>query len=174
MSAFAGSSELWASALGKLSLEDRKIIEAAGEIKLKVTIDSVYREAKEAQESLESDRTTVNFRGQDYELYSIWTKIVEGIQAFQSFVTSAIKLDVSGHAALPWAVIQVIIKPLIAEKEQFETVSAGMVTIAEVIKYYAEFERLYLHEELEIVRLLKESVQGVYEHILRFLCLAKA
>ncbi|KAH7142789.1 hypothetical protein B0J13DRAFT_50800 [Dactylonectria estremocensis] len=174
MSAFAGSSELWASALGKLSLEDRKIIEAAGEIKLKVTIDSVYKEAKEAQETLEGSRTIVEFRGRDYELYSIWTKIVEGIQAFQSFVSSAVKLDVSGHAALPWAVIQLIIKPLIAEKEQFETVSTGMVTIAEVITYYAEFEQLYLRKELEVVRLLKESVQGVYEQILRFLCLTKA
>lgn len=48
-----------------------------------------------------------------------------------------------------------------------------MVTIAEAIKFYAELEPLFLRKDLEVVKMLRTSIQGVYEHILRFLCLAK-
>jgi hypothetical protein len=60
------------------------------------------------------------------------------------------------------------------ERDQYEAVSGGMVTVTEVICYYVEFEPLYLRGELDVVKRLKEAVVDVYSNVLRFLALAKA
>jgi hypothetical protein len=110
LSALAGTSGLWASAIGKLTPAQLEMIAADGQIELKTVIVSAYKEAEGVQKRLGDNRTKIKIRGKEHTLYSIWAKILVEIKTFESFISSIVKLDGSGHAALPWAAIRLILK----------------------------------------------------------------
>ncbi|KAK3989045.1 hypothetical protein QBC44DRAFT_94962 [Cladorrhinum sp. PSN332] len=171
-STLKNSSDLWASALGKLDPAAQKELDING---LKLSdLDRCLVEVEAKQQQWADKKWKIKFRGREYELYDMWGKIIGWIGTFKDLIGSLVALDSSGKAAIPWAAIKFVLRALEYEQEQFSTISVAMATVIEVITYYAKFEPLYFEKDLGVVKYLKEAVLEVYTSILRILCLAKS
>mgnify|MGYP007115608463 CR=1 FL=1 len=188
-SAIKSLSAFWESALGKLEPDEQREIIANG---LKLTdLNTILKEAEKKQREWEEKTMTFSFRGKEYKANEIWGKIVQGISVFKNFIGNVVAQDVSGKAALPWAVIKLvlgvsrssptvfqtdwwILQALEYKQEQLETIGGAMKTVVEIIGYYVEFEALYKNDHWQAVQQLKSAIVDVYTDILRVLCLARA
>lgn len=199
----AGFGELWQSAVNKLSKpdqetlgfqEDSNLTKEEARNKTKEALKKALDDAKREQDTLDERRrkSKVTFHGKDHTLHDIWASILGGIEKIKNFIDPFIALDVSGKAALPWAVVKIILgvepkclifflsiySPILQTisypHDQCEAASSGMASITLILGYYAEFEPLYLNEESEVVRTLKRTITGVYSLILEFLYRVKS
>jgi len=118
----------------------------------------------------------VKFRRKDYTLRNIWDKICTGLEKITSAIDPFMALDQSGKAALPWAVVKLILgvesnnmslHPTINSpslqtvsypNKQLVAASSGIASITEVITYSAEFEPIYLQGESKVVEILKNTI----------------
>lgn len=107
-SAVKSSSAFWESALARLPPDAQAEIEANC-VKL-TDLTSIFAEAVKKQKSWEDKQVTFRFRGKERKANEIWGTLVQSIGAFRSFFGKLVALDTSGKAALPWAVISLVLQ----------------------------------------------------------------
>jgi len=91
---------LWRISVGSnkdLTQEDKQLLAPKVNIEdLKTVLQSL--EAKKTE--LEKNKLKFTFRGKEIDVFG---NIIKSVNKVKAIVDSAVSLDVSGHAALPWA-----------------------------------------------------------------------
>ena len=104
------SSDLWATALSKLSDDDRKLVAFDGQHKLDVLFDLGQFVASAKEDSI---KKRWRFRrpggGQTVILRDLFSKIVVWIDRFREIGDVAVQYD-PVHAALPWAGVRFLLQ----------------------------------------------------------------
>lgn len=107
----SGFSDLWESAKAKLDPSELQVFNIAKDKVTKETLKVALDTAKSKQDELEKKHLqhSVKFHDKSYTLHDIWAKICTGIEKITKAIDPFIALDVSGKAALPWAVVKLIL-----------------------------------------------------------------
>ncbi len=99
--------ELWGLADSNLEQAERALIEANG-IKLS-DLNEILEKAEAKQDEWKSSQLVFKFHGKEFKAREIWGMIVHSISKFKNFFGKVVACDPTGHAALPWAVISLVI-----------------------------------------------------------------
>lgn len=97
--------DLWSEAADTLSDEQKKIIKSLDLSEGNIA-NSVLAAAKEQQDKCKEKEWSFSFKGKQVKVRQVLQNILEWTQKFQKVIDFAVSMDVSGHAALPWACVK--------------------------------------------------------------------
>jgi hypothetical protein len=128
-----------------LSVEDQKQIDFAHPGSA-INVNNILRTGEAKKQLCLDNRWHITRKGKTIFFRDLFQKIVDSIKKVQNAVDFVVSLDVTGHAALPWAGVKFFLDLAINDAEEFGRVLEGMELITGVICYYAIFEGIYFRK----------------------------
>ncbi|KAN0106705.1 hypothetical protein V8E51_009581 [Hyaloscypha variabilis] len=166
------SSKLWYEAKQNLSKEEQGYISnfQGSKDDNHGIVNDVLRTAKEKQkEAQDKNWTFKRSDGRVVVVRELFSKIVDWITKFQGAVDFLVSMDVSGHAALPWAGVKFLLSIAVKDSQKWGSVIAGIEFVTREISYYGIFEVIYLRRNFSATKQLSDALVQAYTKILQFL-----
>ncbi|KAE8441164.1 hypothetical protein EG329_005820 [Mollisiaceae sp. DMI_Dod_QoI] len=165
------SNDLWLLAAEKLDQEDRANINFSYD-KLTILSD-LRREAEQARTTCDEKRLTFKRKnGEKVILRDVFGKCVKWINLFKEAGDVAVSYD-PGHAALPWALVRVLLQVAVSDIEKYAFVVDSLEDVSRCISRCGLLERLYVKSKAAATPSLRSSLIKTYSSILQFLSKAK-
>ncbi|KLU87445.1 hypothetical protein MAPG_06445 [Magnaporthiopsis poae ATCC 64411] len=128
-------------------------------------LEDMLGEAHNAKASHDAKQLTFEFRGGRYAYIDIFGQVVRHINALKGVIDSGVALDVSGQAALPWAVVKFILGFLGNYHDQKDAVLSSLASVDHVLVYYRQFESLYFRNQASAAGRHREPTQSPTEDL---------
>ncbi|KAF8853835.1 hypothetical protein BDZ45DRAFT_64299 [Acephala macrosclerotiorum] len=165
------SNDLCLLAVENLDEEDKASINFSYD-KL-TTLSDLTQEVQQAQTSCFEKRWTFKRKnGEKVILRDVFGKFVKWINLFKEAGDVAVSYD-PGHAALPWALVRVLLQVAVGDIEKYAFVVDSLEDISRCICRCTLLERLYLNSSAAATHELRVSLVKTYGAILHFLFTAK-
>ncbi|KAK7508938.1 uncharacterized protein IWZ02DRAFT_387461, partial [Phyllosticta citriasiana] len=113
-------------------------------------------------------KASFSFRGKQIVLRDVLSKLAVWTNRFKDVGDAVVQYD-PGHAALPWAIVRLLLEIPVKEEETYGAAMEGVERAAEIISRCAILEELYLTEDSEISKRLRKSIVELYAAVLSFL-----
>ena len=162
--------DLWetaATALGddlKLAIESSHDTRHRGHV-----LERVLFEANQKQkQSLEKRWKLKTRRGDVIILRDVFEKIMTCAHSFKGIGESIANIG-PGWAAVPWALVGMLLKVVVTDNETFATMVDGLEKATKIISRYSIFEAVYLRKETAGTHQLRTSLVALYASVLTFL-----
>lgn len=97
--------DLWREATNRLSDEDRKILKTR-DLEGTNVAQAVLETTKMQKSICEGKQWSFTFKGKQVFVRDVLESIISWVERFKQVVDSIVSMDVSGHAALPWACLK--------------------------------------------------------------------
>ncbi|KAK4462623.1 ankyrin repeat-containing domain protein [Cladorrhinum samala] len=170
--------DLWAEAVSQLKKEDRQECEAAAggvdSINMLGTLKQICAETEnEKQRCLDRGWAVYKSGDKEIKLRHVLEKISVWVNEFIPIVDQAVKFDASGNAAMPWAVIKLLVTGVTSNITVFTSIGDGIEFVTRLIVRYCIIERLYLGQGLEVTAELADAITRLYAAVLVYLAAAK-
>ena len=99
------SSDLWIKAAATLSDEDKKVLDIE-DLKRGNVVQAVLKETRRQKQRCEDKQWSFSFKGKQILVRDVLENIISWAEKFKQIVDFAVSMDVTGHAALPWACVK--------------------------------------------------------------------
>lgn len=99
------SNDLWMKAAATLSDEDKKVLDIEG-LKGGNVVQAVLKETRMQKQRCEDKQWSFSFKGKQILVRDVLENIISWTEKFKQIVDFAVSMDVTGHAALPWACVK--------------------------------------------------------------------
>ena len=164
-------SKLWETA----SKEARQQLPEEIKNKMEDPSQALFQVEREAYlRQAEEDRTARKVQipgkdGKEIKLRDIFGGIAKAAKKFRDVGDWAAKADISGHLALPWLAIRLCLSAGIAEHEMYGLLIQGNEMCASLVTHYVVIERIYVGQESNLVRQVRNNLLSLYSAIMNFL-----
>src|ERR1700753_2345685 len=101
--------DLWAEAVALLEDEDKKQIEV-GILNERAVAESVLNTVKAQQQKCVAKEYSFKFNGKKINVRQFLGNVLKWVEKFKRIIDFAVSLDKSGHTALPWACINLVLE----------------------------------------------------------------
>ncbi|KAK4042476.1 hypothetical protein C8A01DRAFT_33415 [Parachaetomium inaequale] len=166
--AAADSEDLWETAAAALG-DDLKSAVEPGHADRRHVLEGVLFEATQKQKQcLEKRWKLKNRKGDVIILRDVFEKIITCANSFKGIGDSIANMG-PGWAAIPWALVGVLLKVVVADNEAFAAMVEGLEKATKVISRYSIFEAVYLRNETAGTHQLRTSLVALYASVLTFL-----
>ena len=138
-------------------------------------LQAVCSEAEAREDEVERKQWKVKVpgkNGKEVKLRDIYGVIVSSAQRFRDVGDIAIQAD-PGHAAIPWAIVRFCLTAAINKHEMYGIMMQGLETVTNLITHYIVIERVFVDEDDDNARAVKNSLLALYTAILDFLLAAR-
>ncbi|KAF4546202.1 uncharacterized protein LTHEOB_4199 [Lasiodiplodia theobromae] len=176
---------LWNQAMQHLSEDDQQLLASLQNDKLDI-LNAVLDEVETKKQHCLNKRWTYKGRdGKSKFLRDLCDKMIARVTKFKELGDTLVRLDVSGHAAMPWAGVSFLLQASSNESQTFGRMLEGVEHVSFLITRYALVEHAYFSPSGGTDALMdhlsgdeKSSLKGdmvmMYSSILTFLAKASA
>jgi len=159
--------DLWEAAARSLSDDLRSAIEPRAD--RRNVLEGALAEATQKQKQCVEKRWKIkNKKGDVIILRDVFEKIITCINSFKGIGDSVANMG-PGWAAIPWALVGVLLKVVVADNETFATMVEGLEKTTTIISRYSIFEVVYLKNNTAATSQLRSSLVPLYASVLTFL-----
>ncbi|KAK3997931.1 hypothetical protein QBC44DRAFT_346703 [Cladorrhinum sp. PSN332] len=164
---------LWGEALQRLRRDDREEVESISSSgqdmlgTLKQAIES------EKQCCIDKGWAVYKSEGKEIKLRYVLEKISVWVNEIIPIVDQAVRFDASGNAAMPWAIVKLLVTGVSSNITVFTALGDGVESVTRLLVRCALIEKLYLGESLEITEELCNALTQLYAAVLVYLAAAK-
>lgn len=171
-----GASSLWQRAEAELTPKERQQL-AKVQSNNAASIFESTRDLLEASTSAFRDKSLAvtlpgDLRGGKRKLYlrDIFRRAVAWLKIATSVGDKVIQFDTSGHAALPWAAVKLLVELVAGDVQKYDSVIDGIGTIVHNLTFYEEWQRLYADRsgQSNALPLFENALVRLYASILRY------
>jgi hypothetical protein len=162
------SEDLWETAAASLGDDLKSVIEPSDGDRREILRRVLVEATQKQKQCLEKRWKIKNRKGDVIILRDVFEKIITSVNSFKGIGDSLASMG-PGWAAIPWALVSVLLKVVVTDNETFATMIEGLERATKIISRYSVFEAVYLKQETAGTQQLRDSLVALYASVLTFL-----
>ncbi|KAK3291787.1 ankyrin repeat and SOCS box protein 7 [Chaetomium fimeti] len=163
------SPSLWEAAFDALSAEDQKVLQfARTDVPLQPSEIVQVVEQKKLECVKKQWVLYTNKKGEEVLVRDVLGKVVDYIDRFKEVADTAVHFD-PGHAAIPWAVIRMLLQSGVNDSQTFGAMADSLEQISSIIVRYTDLETRVLIRTSVLTGQLSAAILRLYGSALEFL-----
>ncbi|OAL43917.1 hypothetical protein IQ07DRAFT_649707 [Pyrenochaeta sp. DS3sAY3a] len=163
--------DLWARAEKKLSDADKRYVTVHSQDKNDV-VAKLLQDTENWRKKATIFPWRITRKGENIIFSRLFQRLTQWLVKFAKIGDIAVQCD-AGHAALPWALVRLVLQVLVLDWESLTAIEQGLPHVAELICLYKLVERRYRQGTSDAVKELERALCKLYISILTFLDMAR-
>jgi hypothetical protein len=182
-------SSLWELAAKELNKKDYDRIGPIDKNNVNI-VNKVLESVQTKKDGCVTNQWSYTSKGKKIKIRDLCDKIIHWTTKFEEVGDFIVSMDVTGHAALPWAAVKFVIEVSWvisslrissntdsqiagADSEKYASSLEDMEFVTREINYYAIFEALYIQRPSDTKAQISDALKRAYKIILEYLSKAK-